>query len=120
MADVDRVAKRLVELLALEETGEFIPVMLTLGPFGAYITVAALQLAYSHPGLSQQMKDAIWDVGHTLQIAYEADPLLHEFMERGWDRDQDVPADPARCSVCGRVAGMPSAPCPACPDTPAR
>ena len=72
----------------LDGTAESAPVM--IGPYSAFVMVAALQLAWRHPDLLGQMKDTIEQTGRQFQALF-GEPLAG-YLELGWDISQDVPA----------------------------
>lgn len=80
--------------------------------------------AYRDPGQVMRLADLFRDMGLGVKGSYEAarrepssPPRLGQ-CEDGGECENHCGTGPCsrRCLVCQRLAGMPTAPCPACPD----
>jgi len=86
--DDTEIVTRLEDLYRREAAHDFEPAPILFGPWTAFITVSALQLAWRHPELDGRLKDGIEHAGRRIQSLFG--PPLHEALERGWDPAQDV------------------------------
>jgi len=69
-----------------------------------YMLVMACQLTLTHPGVEPHVAARIADLGRHLQEAVEWNGPLGELVERGWNRDEDVPTRPVIYLPDGSVA----------------
>jgi hypothetical protein len=80
--DEKTIVDALVELARLEQSGDYEPAPVLLGPYSAYILISALQLAWRHPDLLASHKRLIENVARPLQELFG--PPLAESIELGW------------------------------------
>lgn len=91
MADGDARFIALVTELADMEADQSAGVLyLDLGPYSAFILVAALQLAWRHPDHEPRLRDMIERIARRIQDSFA--PRYAELIEAGWDTSRDVPA----------------------------
>lgn len=99
----------ITELARQEQSGDFEPLILQLGPFTAYMLVTWLQLVTRHPHLRAEMLRTVVSVGRSIQGQLPEVPAA--ILEIGWDPAQDVPrlahecehqaSNFMPCRVCG-------------------
>lgn len=67
------------------------PINVKVDQFAAFQLVGALQVAWRHPGLSDDMRDTIEQFGRGLQQAFDGPetPQLALTLEQGWNREFD-------------------------------
>jgi len=67
------------------------PIEVKVDQFAAFQLVGVLQLAWRHPGLSDDMRDTIEQFGRGLQRAFDGPdtPQLALTLEQGWHREFD-------------------------------
>jgi hypothetical protein len=88
------VMKWLADALKAEHNGTAETRAIEVGPFTAFNVIAAIQLAWRHPQMSESQKDAFRDLGDQIAELFGGD--LREMVESGWDTEKDVPRKPAR------------------------
>lgn len=91
----DSPEQELAAIVALgrqEQSGDYEPLTLHLGPFAAYTLVAALQLVCRHSAVSGDLKQRIEQIARDIQDGF-TDPAVSHALERGWDETQDVPRE---------------------------
>ena len=86
--DSVRAAIMAEELKRLRDLG---PVHVQVDPFDAFVLIAALQLAWRHPELSDRQRSTIERFGRGLQAAFKDYdvPQIALTLEQGWRREYD-------------------------------
>jgi hypothetical protein len=76
------------EIKVLRERG---PICIEVYPFIAFRLIGMLQLAWRHPGLSDDQRDAAEVFARGLQVAFDGPdtPQLALTLEQGWHREYD-------------------------------
>lgn len=98
LPDDKEVVEQLAEWHRGEHEGTVEKATVAIGPFSAWITVAALQLAWRHPDMNELNRSVIRDLAGQLQVMFSGPPA--KVLEMGWDTDYDQP--PARSRSEGR------------------
>lgn len=72
-------------------TGGVQTLKLDVDLFDLFRVIGSLQLAWRHPGLEAEQRDAIERFARKLQSAFDAEecPALAETLEQGWHREFD-------------------------------
>lgn len=67
------------------------PIRVKVDQFAGFQLIGALQLAWRHPGLSENQRITIEEFGRGLQRAYDGPdtPQLALTLEQGWHREFD-------------------------------
>lgn len=80
-----------VEVNEMRRRGASIPLRFDVDLFDLFRVIGSLQLAWRHPGLDQEQRDAIERFARQLQGAFDASeaPALAETLEQGWHREYD-------------------------------
>jgi len=88
MTDSERAVEMAEEIVRLRGLG---PITVKIDAFDGFVLVACLQLAWRHPGLSDQQRKTIEDFGRGLQRAYNSFevPQIALTLEQGWRREFD-------------------------------
>lgn len=90
--DEGELVKAIAELAQLEQSGDYEPAPVLLGPFTAYILIGVLQLAWRHPELSATHKQIIESIARPLSKLFG--PPLSDSIELGWDPAYDQERTP--------------------------
>lgn len=86
--DEEQFLGLVTQLVVLEQSRNFAPLTLDLGPYSAFVLVGALQLAWRHPDHAPKLKDIIEQIARRVQDGFP--PEYAELLEAGWDPSRDV------------------------------
>lgn len=93
MATDTEIITAIRHLITAEEAGTYQPQVISLGPFGSFTLVCALQVAHCHPAAGPMQKNVLQQLGRPLAAMFG--PPLREVLDAGWDTAQDIPWFPA-------------------------
>lgn len=79
----------ITELAVLEQSGDYQPLVINLGPFAAYTLVSSLQLVCRHDEVNGQLRSRI--EGMARQVQGQFGPDVQRILEAGWDPGMDQP-----------------------------
>lgn len=88
----EEVVRLLAEAWLAEKAGTCPLAQIRMGSYTAFTMIAALQVAWRHPGLSKVQRDVIRELAGQVQPLFGG--VLAEVLEAGWDVSQDVAAGP--------------------------
>lgn len=77
----------IIDLVKMEQSGDYERLIIHLGPYSAFLLVSALQLTWRHPGLSPQLKQVVHDIARQVQQQF-AGPT-YDLLEAGWHTTLD-------------------------------
>lgn len=79
----------LTDLINRERAGERCTI--TVGPYGLYLMITAMQLATRHPQLSPHLLAQLFDLGQDVQAQFASpnNRAAFELLARGWDLTED-------------------------------
>lgn len=66
------------------------PDPLELSGFEIFIALSAIQLAWRHPGIGEELREHLHKLGHLLQRQFDSHTVLAVLAETGWDTSVDV------------------------------
>jgi len=83
-AEGQDLVRRLIEL---EQDPQVPNAPLQVGPYSGYLLVMAIQLTCTYPGIGDQLKGQLEELGRRMQQMFGG--RMQDLLEQGWHRDHD-------------------------------